>query len=120
MEEYKKELVEEKDEINAVLQVTVECIAEFSKNLTANINSKGVEWLDKSVVTEKSDTFPSIPEIVNVTTIGVWEDAIKARVLTVPWDIKGLSIINIPHVDDLSGRISSLSNSIHYSVKGSD
>ena len=46
-------------------------MAEFSKNSAANINSKGVEWLDKLVVTKKSDTFPPIPEIVNVTTLGV-------------------------------------------------
>ena len=72
------------------------------KKLTANINNKGAEWLDKLVVTEKSDIFPPIPKIVNVTTLGVWEDAIEARMLTSPWDIKGLSIIKQPHVGDLS------------------
>ena len=77
-------------------------MAEFSKNSTANINNKGDEWLDKLVVTEKSNTFPPIPEVVNVTTLGVWEDEILAQMLTAPWTIKGLSIIKHPHDGDLS------------------
>ena len=89
MKEHKKELIEQKKETNAVLRSNVECMAEFSKNSTANINSKDAEWLGKLVVTEKPDTFLPIFEIVNITTLGVWEDAIEARMLTAPWDIKG-------------------------------
>ena len=100
--EHKKELIEQKKETNGMLRSTVECMAEFSENSTANINNKGTEWLDKLVVTKKSETFPPIPEDVNVTTLGVWEDEIEARMLTTPWDIKELSIIKHPHVGDLS------------------
>ena len=85
-----------------MLQSTVECMTEFSKNLTANITNKGTEWLDKLVVTEKAMTFSPISEVVNVATLGVWEDAIEARMLTAPWDIKKLSIIDHPHIGDLS------------------
>ena len=81
---------------------TIETMTEFSKNSTANINNKGAAWLDKLVVHEKFDTFPPVLEIVNVTTLGVWEDKIEDRLLTALWDLLGLSIINIPHVGDLS------------------
>ena len=99
--EHKKELTEEKKETNVMIRSTVECMVEFSKILTANINNKGAEWLNKLVVTEKSDTFPSTPKVVNVNTLSVWEDEIETRILTAPWYITGLSIIKHPHVGDL-------------------
>ena len=77
-------------------------MAEFSKNLTANTNNKGAAWLDKLVVHKKSDTFSPVPGIVNVTTLGIQEGEFKARLLTAPQDIKGLSTINAPHIGDLS------------------
>ena len=83
MMEHKKELIEQKKGTNAMLRSIVECMAEFSKNSTANINTKGTEWLDKLVVTKKSDTFPPIPEVVNVITLGVWEDEIETEVMVV-------------------------------------
>ena len=102
MMEHKKELIEQKKETNAMLRSIVECMTDFNKNSTANINSKGTEWLDKLVVTEKSENYPPIHEVVNVTTLGVWQDEIEAQILTAPWDIKRLSIIKHPHVGDLS------------------
>ena len=94
-------MIEQKKETNDVLRTTVETMGEFSKKLSANINNKGAAWLDKIVVHEKSDTFLLVPKIVNVTTLGVWKDEIEARLLTAPWDIKGLFIINILHIGKL-------------------
>ena len=102
MIEHKRELIEQKKETNTMFRSTVDCMEEFSKNSSVNINNKGSEWLDILVVAEKSEIFPPLPEVVNLTTFGTWEDAIEARMLTTPWDITGLSIINHPHVRDLS------------------
>ena len=102
MIEHEREMIEQKKETNAMLDSSIDCMEEFSKNTSVNINNKGSEWLDRLVVTERSETFPPIPEVVNVTTFGIWEDEIEARMLTAPWDIKGLSIIDHQHIGDLS------------------
>ena len=84
MIDHKRELIEQKKETNAMIRSTVDCMEEFGKHSAVNINNKGSEWLDKLVVTDKSKNFPPIPEVDNVTTLGIWKDEIEAQMITAP------------------------------------
>ena len=74
---------------------------EILKN-PSSINKKGANWIDKMEINEKASIFPKIPTIINETTLGQWYDEISARMLTAPWDMDGISIIDTPHVGNIA------------------
>ena len=73
----------------------------ISKN-PSSIDKKGANWIDKMVINEKASTFPKIPTTINEMTLGQWYDKITARLMAAPWDIDGISILDMPHVGNIA------------------
>lgn len=93
---------QKKEQNKVCISIIVDAMHKLSKRTIINMNIKDTAWLNKLVVNEEVDSFPPVLEIINITTLGIWENKLQICITTAPCDIKGILILDMPCIGKLA------------------
>ena len=89
-------LVAQQLEQSKVNQAILQSFENLGKG--SSIHDKGADMMTKMVVQSKSASFPPLPTECTDTTMGEWMDSNHSILLAAPWDIEGVSIVDMKGV----------------------
>ena len=87
-------LMAQQAEQSRINQAILKSMEDLGKGST-KINDTGANMMTKMVVAQKSDTFPPLPTVCTDTTMGEWRDSTHSVLSATPWDIDGVSIVDM-------------------------
>ena len=87
-------LMAQQAEQSKINQAILKSMEDLGKGST-KINDTGANMMTKMVVAQKSNTFPPLPTVCTDTTMGEWRDSTHSMLSAAPWDIDGVSIVDM-------------------------